>query len=166
MKQVYKGRPPRLAHVFQSEGWPLYFVTINTLDRRPLLACDGVHGAFIEYAAKGLELGVGVGRYVVMPDHIHTFVRISPQMTLKRWCSGLKRTVTASLLEAGLGPTALPRTGLRSFWQPGFFDHLLRHDESYAEKWMYVRMNPVRAELVCDPEDWRFQGEITRIDRA
>ena len=30
----------------------------------------------------------------------------------------------------------------------GFFDHLIRHSESYSEKWEYVRQNPVRAGLV------------------
>lgn len=39
-------------------------------------------------------------------------------------------------------------------------------NESYAEKWEYVRQNPVRAKLVSAPEDWPFCGEIVLIDRA
>ncbi|HEY2681003.1 MAG TPA: hypothetical protein VGI59_06740 [Candidatus Udaeobacter sp.] len=50
-------------------------------------------------------------------------------------------------------------------WQRGIFDHVLRSDESYAEKWNYVRANPVRAGLVNDP-DWPYAGEIVVIDRA
>ncbi len=52
------------------------------------------------------------------------------------------------------------------FGSPGFFDHLLRNDESYAQKWEYVRQNSVRAGLVESPEDWPYQGEIVYIDRA
>jgi hypothetical protein len=48
----------------------------------------------------------------------------------------------------------------------GFFDHLLRSDESYAEKWNYVRENPVRAGLAQSGEDWPYAGEIVVIDRA
>jgi len=48
-------------------------------------------------------------------------------------------------------------------WQPGFFDHLTRHRESYAAKWRYVQQNPVRARLVKSAEDWLYQGEIARI---
>jgi len=51
-------------------------------------------------------------------------------------------------------------------WQPGFFDHLLRNDESYAQKWEYVRQNPVRAGLVDSAAAWRYQGKIVTIDRA
>jgi hypothetical protein len=51
-------------------------------------------------------------------------------------------------------------------WQPGFFDHLLRNDESYARKWEYVRENPVRAGLVAERDQWPHQGEIVVIDRV
>jgi REP element-mobilizing transposase RayT len=52
------------------------------------------------------------------------------------------------------------------FWQPGFFDHVLRNDESYTQKWKYVRENPVRAGLVSRADDWPYQGEFVVIDRA
>jgi len=39
-------------------------------------------------------------------------------------------------------------------WQPGFFDHVLRNDESYGQKWEYVQENPVRARLVQWPDQW------------
>jgi putative transposase len=49
-------------------------------------------------------------------------------------------------------------------WQKGFFDHLLRSEESAAEKWEYVRDNPVRAGLVVDVNDWEFAGEIFPLE--
>ena len=54
----------------------------------------------------------------------------------------------------------------RPLWQPGFFDHVLRNDESYGEKWRYVRENPVRAGPVPRADDWPYQGEFVFIDRA
>lgn len=50
-------------------------------------------------------------------------------------------------------------------WQRGFFDHVLRSDESYAQKWNYVRQNPVRPGLVKNADDWPFSGELIVIDR-
>jgi hypothetical protein len=46
----------------------------------------------------------------------------------------------------------------------GFFDHVIRHSESYLEKWEYVRQNPVRAGLVNDPNEWSWQGEIASLE--
>ena len=45
-------------------------------------------------------------------------------------------------------------------WQKQFFDHLLRSRESYAEKWAYVRENPVRAGLVTAAAQWPFAGDV------
>ena len=114
MRRVFKGRPPRLTEVFRKDGWPLYFVTMNTLGRRPVLACSSVHDAWIAYAEKGVEFGVGVGRYVIMPDHIHAFVRIAPDMTLVRWGTGIKRFLGAALKNIGVAPTVCSHGGLKS----------------------------------------------------
>jgi len=166
MERKFKGTPPRLPVIFQSYDSPLYLVTFNTLLRRSLLACEAVHAAFREYAERGFSFNIATGRYVLMPDHVHVFVRIGQNMTLQRWESGLKQRLGKALVALGHEPTTIPGAKIRSFWQPGFFDHLLRHDESYAQKWDYVWRNPVRAGLVAAPEDWPYQGEIHRIDRV
>ena len=67
---------------------------------------------------------------------------------------GGKRWTARHIRESGLADF---------FWQEEFFDHLLRRAESYAEKWEYVRWNPVRAGLVANADDWPYQGEIHRI---
>ena len=101
-----------------------------------------------------------------MPDHIHVFVRLSDRITLGRWVEGLKRHLDASLKSQGHTPATLHRSRLSSFWQPGVFDHLLRNEESYEAKWLYVRANPVRAKLAVRAEDGPFHGELTPIDRV
>ena len=102
------------------------------------------------------EFNVALGRYVIMPDHLHFFVRGDQNFVLGNWVKGLKRAILK----------AFPNEKDQSLWQPGFFDHLLRNDERYAQKWEYVRENPVRAGLVHCSEDWPYQGEIVYIDRA
>ena len=48
-------------------------------------------------------------------------------------------------------------------WQKSFWDTQLRQGESYAEKWEYVRQNPVRKGYVSDPESWAYQGELNEL---
>ena len=48
-------------------------------------------------------------------------------------------------------------------WQAEFFDHVLRSEESYSEKWDYVRENPTRGALVAAADDWPWQGEIESL---
>ena len=48
-------------------------------------------------------------------------------------------------------------------FQPGGFHHRLRDGENYAQKWQYVRENPVRAKLVERSEDWPYFGRVHEI---
>jgi len=82
------------------------------------------------------------------------------------WVKGLKRELDRVLLSTGSQRVQLAGQKLSSFWQPGFNDHVLRNDESYAQKWEYVFQNPVRGGLVARAEDWPYAGEIIRIDRT
>jgi putative transposase len=145
------GRPPRLDVIFPSGNPPVFFVTICTAQRRRCLDNDAVHHAFQQFARRGQQQHhIAVGRYVIMPDHLHLFVCGPPEFDLSQWVRLLKRAVTE-------GPGT---------WQRGFFDHLLRSDESYGQKWEYVRQNPVRAGLVVRPEDWPYRGlAVSRRDR-
>jgi hypothetical protein len=49
---------------------------------------------------------------------------------------------------------ALERRG--KVWQDESFDHVLRGDESLANRMAYLLENPVRAGLVKDPADYRW----------
>ena len=94
---------------------------------------------------------------MIMPDHVHLFLRGSHNFRLGAWIGPLKQ----ALAKAGMLSRAKGQV-----WQEGFFDHLLRRNESYSQKWNYVRENPVRARLVKSVADWPYQGEIVYIDRA
>lgn len=160
---MIKDRPHRLDLIYITQ--PLYFVSFATRDRKSIASLDRAQLALEQYAHCAIaKFNVALGRYVLMPDHVHLFVRGGRNFTLSSWIGGLKRAISAALLKEAQA-TRLPVKG-RSLWQPGFFDHILRTDESYAEKWNYVRENPVRAGLVEVADDWPYQGEIVVIDRA
>lgn len=159
MDPRFKQCPPRLARVFHPTE-AVYFITANTHGRRPCLADPDVQAKFEGYSRAAAEFGVWVGRYVLMPDHVHLFVAPGLQMQLGRWMKGLKRALNPTIIAAGHQPHRIGDQALVSFWQPGFFDHKLRQAESYAAKWEYVRYNPVRAGLVSEPDLWPYQGEV------
>ena len=133
---------------------PIYFVTTCTFRRSPILASRGIAEILIdEWRYARDRHGWMVGRYVIMPDHVHFFCsaehdakQLSALMRAwKQWTS--KRAKTEQNL-----------TGI--MWQEEFFDHVLRSSESYSQKWEYVRETPVRAGLVTSADDWQWQGEI------
>jgi putative transposase len=149
-----KPRLARLEEVFAPS--PIYFVTACTVDRRKILTCSSAHRALIEFGKNGPAHGAWIGKFVLMPDHLHAFVALDEEkITLADWMKSLKNSISKALRADRIGPP---------HWQKTFFDHVLRGSESYGEKWQYVCENPVRAGLVKESEDWPFQGEIFALE--
>jgi REP-associated tyrosine transposase len=135
---------------------PICFVTACTENRRKVLATAAIHETFLRFGQEGPAHGAWIGEYVIMPDHVHLFVATGDQkITLSAWMKALKNTISKTLRSTGVAPP---------HWQKTFFDHLLRSDESYSQKWAYVRENPVRAGLVERPEAWPYMGEIFALE--
>ncbi|MBA2272073.1 MAG: transposase [Chthoniobacterales bacterium] len=54
---------------------------------------DLVGDTFVSYATRAQQFNIAVGRYVIMPDHLHLFVRGGPEFVLSDWIKGLKRSI-------------------------------------------------------------------------
>jgi len=131
---------------------PVYFITACTHGRVKLLACQDTHQAFLTFSNQARCRGALVGRYVLMPDHLHLFVCTTTEgIGLSDWMKSLKNALSKNWRRHAI---AAPH------WQKGFFDHLLRSQESHAEKWKYVRENPVRAGLCHCADDWPYAGQV------
>jgi REP element-mobilizing transposase RayT len=147
--------PPRLTRLEQIfPGYGIFFITCCTHLRAKLLANPEVHQSFRTFCVAAQERHVWVGRYVIMPDHLHFFVDYGEEITLGVWMKALKNSLSKILREKGYGAP---------HWQKGYFDHLVRSEASYEEKWQYTYHNPVRAGLAATPEEWRYQGEIAPL---
>jgi len=131
---------------------PVYFLTFRTDGRKSILADKAIHDAFIDFGHKALTRSIFVGRYILMPDHVHLFVKLPPPSeNLSTWVKSLKNYLSKALKS---------RKVLAPHWQKGFFDHVLRSTESYSDKWLYMVENSIRAGLVKDWSKWPYQGEI------
>jgi REP element-mobilizing transposase RayT len=73
---------------------------------------------------------------------------------LKNWISFWRNHVTR----------AWPHRDEAPIWQRDYWDRQLRCDESYAEKWEYVKNNPVRHGHVARAQDWPYQGELNTLE--
>jgi putative transposase len=131
----------------------IVFVTVCTKDRRHLLADREVHELLVKaWATADSWL---IGRYVLMPDHLHLFA--SPKNLdspdLRKWVGYWKSLVKKQW----------PGEKRETLWQRDMWDRQLRTGDSYSSKWNYVRENPVRQGLVETSEDWPFQGALNEL---
>ena len=128
----------------------IVFLTVCSKDRKPLFAhADSV---FAILDAWQQAKSWSIGRYVVMPDHIHLFCApaVLPTQPLRQWVRYWKSIASRNWSRAPEQP----------IWQRDFWDTQLRRSENYDSKWQYVLDNPVRAGLARNADDWPFQGEL------
>jgi len=148
-------RPSRKSPVHYPVTWKshrpsILFLTVCSPGRRRLYDKADVH-ALLRQAWQEASTW-HVGRYVLMPDHVHLFCAPSSSESppvanwVRYWKSWASRR--------------WPRPMEHPVWQKSFWDTQLRNGESYEEKWLYVRENPVRAGLCHEPGQWPFQGEM------
>jgi putative transposase len=80
--------------------------------------------------------------FLLMPDHTHALLAFPSDAAMSSvigsWKSYLAR-----------------EHGVR--WQPNYFDHRIRDGKSFAEKWDYIRRNPVVKNLCAAEDDWPGQ---------
>ena len=128
-------------------------VTICTDKRKPIMATEDVH-QLLRSAWQAADHW-RVGRYMILPDHIHLFCApaIHDYPPLVRWVHFWKSWASQRW----------PRQAEQPVWQKSFWDTQLRRSEDYAAKWEYVRHNCVRHGYVATPEAWPYQGEMNEL---
>lgn len=144
------------AHIATAESGNrarIVFVTVCTKNRRPLLANDDAMRLII--AAWEKATFWKVGRYVIMPDHIHFFCapNAATPEPLEPWMRFWRTDVTKHW----------PNCSEVPIWQRDYWDRQLRSGDSYSAKWIYVTNNPVRHGLVQNAEDWPYKGELNPL---
>ena len=86
--------------------------------------------------------------YVIMPNHLHLLFALTggslrtTMLSFKRW-TGRQAKAILSLSEP-------------HFWQNDSFDHWVRSDAEFEKTIQYIRMNPAKAGLVHDYQDWPY----------
>lgn len=149
-KKRFSPRSQPAAGVHIHPGQPtVIFLTVSTLNRKRGIANDESHRALIE--AWQDANAWSVGKYVVMPDHLHLFC--APQdleCEIEAWIAYWKRQF------GKLQPSA-PR------FQSRGFHHRLRRSDNYEAKLDYVLNNPVRAGLVEHVDSWPFRGKLNEL---
>jgi putative transposase len=89
--------------------------------------------------------------YCLMPDHLHVVAapRFDGQCVL-RFVAAFKSLSTHTAWRCG-------RRG--ALWQPRFYDHIIRDEQSFGWVCQYTLDNPVRAGLIAEDDAYRWRGE-------
>ena len=88
--------------------------------------------------------------FVIMPEHLHLIILPQNKKTLSQIMHSLK-SYTAKKINSLLG-----RSG--KIWQDGFYERIIRNEDDLREKATYIENNPLRKNLVEEPEKYFYSS--------
>ncbi|HEV8347775.1 MAG TPA: transposase [Vicinamibacterales bacterium] len=142
-------RPPRL-HRDLYRGLQRYFLTICTIHRLDHFATrERAEMAMGQLLLTAAGYSFEIIAYCFMPDHAHGLFESKTEDAdfLKFVCMYKQRSAFE-----------FKKTTGGRLWQEGFYDHVLRDEESTLSVAAYIIQNPVRAGLCKDPREYPFVG--------
>lgn len=142
-------QPKRLPGI-SYKGFAAYFVTTVTLGRVKafsLLDFGPLAQQALTESADREQFALSA--YCLMPDHAHLLLTAASEG------SDLRRMVSSWKQRTGF---AWSRTHSAKLWPHGYWERVLRDDEDIVSIARYVIENPVRAQLVKEPRDYRLSG--------
>ena len=122
---------------YAQEGY--YFLTICTRDRKAVLsrieydvngAAKTVLFSYGEIAETYIKSIPGIDKYVIMPNHIHMIIHKTNGKSIHSDMRSFKGLVSKRIGE--------------SIWQDSYYDHIIRNEADYQEKWRYIVNNPAK----------------------
>jgi REP-associated tyrosine transposase len=128
-----------------------YFVTTKCWGGRRILQVPEIADILIRTIFDYRERKVySLHEFVVMPDHLHLLLTPGPTSSLEK-CIQLVKGGSSHQIHK-------ERNQKMEIWQEGFYDWTIRDGEDWRTKVEYIRLNPVRANLVEKPQDWPYSS--------
>ncbi len=141
-------RPPRLKG-FDYCAERTYFITMCTKNRAPAFAdpkiAEIAKGVIMRYRQAGRYY---LYAYCIMPDHIH--------LLLKLRLGSTRLDMLVAVIKSGIRHYAKPHADVS--WMRGFHERIKRDYEDAHDFARYIRLNPVRAGLVTEAQEYQFSG--------
>jgi REP-associated tyrosine transposase len=137
-------------------GYPS-FITTKTLNNYPFFSNSTNAECLVSCLLFGQKKNwFDLVAFVIMPDHLHLIIiprgkNISQSMhSIKSFSS---KEINKNSRHKG------------SIWQASFRDLALWAEEVVVEKINYIHNNPVRKDLVSDPENYQYSSANTKYEK-
>jgi putative transposase len=133
-----------------------YFVTTKCWQGRAVFQVPEIAEILVQTILNHRERGTYLlHEFVVMPNHLH--ILLTPSAT-----TNLEKAV--QFIKGGSSHAIHKEHGRRmEIWQEDFHDWTVRDDDDWRSKVEYIRLNPVRAHLVANAEEWAYSSASGRF---
>lgn len=155
-KPYHPARNRRLQPELYAYAHCIYFMTIRGYQHQRPFTRDDLNELALDILREEQQRqNCVVFTFCLMPDHLHFFVSpCQDGISVLKFTDQYKGKVTNASWTAGWHG---------KLWQPRYFDHIVRAEESLLAIDEYILNNPVRKGLVERAEDWPWGGHMNPL---
>ncbi|MBN1139453.1 MAG: transposase [Anaerolineae bacterium] len=126
-----------------------YFITCVTRERRPLFA-DETNTNLLRATLHRVQEyhPFTMHAFSFMPDHFHLLIFVPETTNISKLMHSVQRNFTRNY------KTQRQISEETTLWQRGFWDHVIRSEQDWANHLHYIHYNPVKHGYVSRPEDY------------
>lgn len=130
----------------------IFFITTITALRQPIFRREETANLLIDTLAHYRDQGrYLLHEFVIMPDHLHALITPAQEISLERAVQFVKGGFSFRLKWRG------------PVWQASFTNHRVRDFGDYEEHREYIWLNPVRARLVRNAQEYPYSSAAGRL---
>ncbi len=145
---LYSGAMSRLRRPFLSDRY--FFVTVRLLKQRTRLHEADFHLMALALNRARRQHPFYLMAWVFLPDHWHAICAPVDPRTISLVMKSFKASSTILINRR--------RAERGELWQARFFDRALRTVKEYNERVEYIHLNPVKAGLVQQADEWPWSS--------
>jgi putative transposase len=153
---------PRSLKRYYGSG-DLHYITCSCYERKRWLGTDQQRDLFLRILeeVRNEHRFVVLG-YVVMPEHFHLLMSEpqvgNPSTAMQSVKQRFAQRVVSRRRRRKKQKGLLQETAPMPVWQPRFYDFNVYTERKRVEKLRYMHRNPVKRELVQQPEQWTWSS--------
>ena len=162
----------------------LHFVTFSVFGRRKLLETNKSKQIVLgDLSTQMHRFNAYCVGYVVMPEHVHALIGFHSKSQIALLMQEWKRKTSRVFKVIYMADESFLKelqtsSGQFRFWQPKYYDFLVRSLKKMNEKLVYIHNNPVNRKLVARSVDYKYSSaryyetgktlgvKITRVDAS
>jgi len=96
---------------------------------------------------------------VILPNHLHTLWTLPPGDSdySMRWRQ-IKSAFSRTIPKGERVSVSRQSKGERGIWQRRFWEHTIRDQRGFNNRFDYIHLNPVRHHFVAHPQEWPYSS--------
>ena len=138
-----------------------YFLTIVTHQRNPILV-KNIELLKESFVYSKTKYKYKIEAVVILPDHFHIIITPEVALDYPKIVRSIKQNFSKNcnpLDYKHLSQSASrEKEGYKPIWQKRYFEHTIRDERDFKNRFDYIHFNPVKHKFVTKAKDWEFSS--------